>query len=130
MDIVFIENLKFQASIGVWEWEARIKQNLIVDLWLGTDIKVAAETDQLEYAVNYKSVSIRISELINSRHYKLIETVAEEIASTVLSEFDVTWCKVKVSKPRAVENSKNVGIIIERTDAKSNKLLNDGSNSE
>ena len=115
MDIVFIENLKFQASIGVWEWEARIKQNLVVDLWLGTDIKKAAETDELEYAVNYKSVSIRISELINGRRYKLIETVAEEIASTVLSEFDVTWCKVKVSKPRAVERSRNVGVMIERT---------------
>ncbi len=114
MDIVFIENLKFKASIGVWEWEARIKQNLVVDLWLGTDIKLAAESDNLKHAVNYKSVSIRISELINSRRFKLIETVAENIADVLLSEFFVSWCKVKVSKPRAVESSNNVGVIIER----------------
>lgn len=45
MDIAFIENLEFQTGIGVWEQETRIKQNFVVDLWLPTYIKFAAETD-------------------------------------------------------------------------------------
>ena len=114
MDLVTVEHLKVTASIGVWEWEQRIKQNLTIDLELGTDIRKAAETDDLENAVSYKDVSRRITEYVTGTSHRLIETVAENIAQIILTEFPVTWCRVKVSKPRAVENSRNVAIIIER----------------
>ena len=114
MDIVFIEKLTVQASIGVWEWEHRIKQTLLIDVELGTDIRQAADSDNLEDAISYKEVSIRIIQLLSNKHFKLIETVAESIACLVLNDFPVHWCKVKVSKPRAVEKSSNVGVVIER----------------
>ena len=115
MDIVFIENLKIPASIGVWDWEHRVKQNLTIDVELGCDIRQAASFDDIEHAVSYKDVSVRIFELIEGSKFKLIETVAEKIAELILAEFSVTWCRIKVSKPRAVEKASNVGVIIERT---------------
>ncbi len=114
MDIVFIEKLKIPATIGVWEWEQRIKQNLIIDLELGTDNRNPAATDNLEDAVSYKDVAIRVSEFVSGSSHKLIETVAENVANIILTEFPISWCRVKVSKPRAVENSQSVGIVIER----------------
>ncbi len=114
MDIVFIEKLKIPATIGVWEWEQRIKQNLIIDLELGTDNRNPAATDNLEDAVSYKDVAIRVSEFVSTSSHKLVETVAENVANIILDEFPISWCKVKVSKPRAVENSQSVGIVIER----------------
>lgn len=115
MDIVFIENLKVPASIGVWEWEHRIKQNLIFDIELGCDLQQAAQSDNVENTVSYKDVSLRISEFIAESKFNLLETVAEKIAGLILDEFPVSWCKVKVSKPRAVEMAKNVGVIVERS---------------
>lgn len=114
MDIVFVESLKIPATVGVWEWERRIKQNLIVDLELGTDIRKAAETDALDDAVSYKDVSIRVFDYVSSSEHQLIETVAQKISEIILSEFPISWCRVKISKPRAVEKSRNVGVIIER----------------
>ena len=114
MDIVFIESLKVSATIGVWEWERRIKQNLIIDLELGTDIRAAAETDDIGNAVSYKDVAIRVVEYVSNSEHQLIETVAHSISDIILSEYPVKWCRVKVSKPRAVEKARNVGIVIER----------------
>ncbi len=115
MDTVFIEKLKVLASIGVWEWEHRIKQNLTIDIELGCDIRKAAKTDDIACAISYKDVATKVCERIENSKFKLIETVAETIAQLLLQEFDVQWCKVKVSKPRAVEKASNVGVIIERT---------------
>ena len=114
MDIVFIRDLKLSARIGVWEWEQQIKQNLVIDLDLGTDIRKAGKSDELADAINYKNVALRVSDYVSSNNHRLIEAVAENIATIILSEFDVIWCKVKVTKPRAVEKSKSVGVIITR----------------
>ncbi len=114
MDIVFIEKLKIPASIGVWEWERQVKQMIVVDVELGTDIRAAARSDDLDDSISYKDVASKICELLSERHFALIEAVAESIASTVLKNYPVQWCKVCVSKPRAVEKSQNVGVVIER----------------
>ena len=114
LDIVFIENLKVPASIGVWEWEHRIKQNLIFDIELGCDFAKAAASDEIDDAVSYKDVSMRINEFVSGSKFGLLETVAEKVAELILAEFAVSWCKVKVSKPRAVEMAHNVGVVIER----------------
>lgn len=114
MDIVFIESLKISATVGVWEWERRIKQNLIIDLELGADIREAALTDEIGSTVSYKDVALRVVDYVSNSEHRLIETVAQNISDIILSEFPVQWCRVKVSKPRAVEKARNVGIVIER----------------
>lgn len=114
MDTVFIQELKLAATIGVWEWEQKIKQRLIVDLEVGTDIRIPAERDDLNDAVSYKDIAASVTNFVENSNFKLIETLAEKIAGLVLSEFSVDWCKVTVNKPRAVENCRNVGVTIMR----------------
>ena len=114
MDTVFIQELKLAATIGVWEWEQKIKQRLIVDLEVGTDIRMPAERDDLNDAVSYKDIAASVTNFVENSDFKLIETLAEKIAELVLGKFSVDWCKVTVNKPRAVENSRNVGVTIVR----------------
>ena len=114
MDIVFIQELKLAATIGVWEWERKIKQRLIVDLEVGTDIRIPAERDDLDDAVSYKDIAASVTDFVEHSNFKLIETLAEKIAGLILGKFSVDWCKVTVNKPRAVENSRNVGVTIVR----------------
>ena len=114
MDTVFIQELKLAATIGVWEWERKIKQRLIVDLEVGTDIRIPAERDDLDDAVSYKDIAASVTDFVEHSNFKLIETLAEEIAGLILGKFSVDWCKVTVNKPRAVENSRNVGVTIVR----------------
>jgi len=115
MDIVYLRDLRIDTVIGVFEWERHIKQTLSFDLEMATDIRRAAASDDLQFALNYKAVSDRISEFVANRHPQLIETLIEEVAQLVLTEFAVPWVRVKVSKAGAVRTAGDVGIIIERS---------------
>jgi len=115
VDKVIIEGLEAWTTIGIYDWEKQIKQKLILDLELGTDIKKAADNDDIQYTLDYKAISHRIHEVIEVNRFELVETVAERVANLIMDEFDVPWLKLKVLKPGAVSIARNVGVIIERS---------------
>lgn len=114
MDLVYIQALETEAVIGVYGWEREIRQRLVLDLELGTDIRVAAANDDIDAALNYKSISDRVLELVRESEFFLLETLAEEIAACLMSEFGVQWLRLKLAKPGAVPEAADVGVIIER----------------
>ena len=114
MDKIFLEELRIETIIGIWEWERKIRQTVIVDLEMSADIARAAATDDVADTLNYKSVAKRIQGFVGESEFQLVETLAERIAGIVRDEFDVAWVRVKVHKPGAIRGSKDVGIEIER----------------
>ncbi len=114
MDIVFINDLRIETIIGIYDWERKVKQTISLDLEMGTDIGKSAETDAIEDTLNYKAVAKRLIAFVGDSEYQLVETLAEKIAAIVLTEFDVPWLKLTVHKPGAVRGSRDVGVIIER----------------
>ena len=78
------------------------------------DIRKAAQTDDIQYALNYKSIAKRLIAFIEQAEFLLVERMAEEVAEIVTKEFSVPWLKLRVSKPGALRGSQDVGIIIER----------------
>ena len=115
MDIVFLNDLRVDTVIGIYEWERQTTQTVSIDLEMGTDIKPAAASDDVEDAINYKSVAKRVSAFVGDSSFQLIERLAESIASILIDEFAIPWVRVSVSKPGAVRGSRNVGVRIERT---------------
>ena len=114
MDIVYIRELEVETVIGIYDWEREVRQVVSLDLEMGTDIKKAALTDDIENTLNYKSVAKRLIDFIEGSEFLLVEAMAEQVADIVLSEFDVPWLKLRLSKPGAVRGSRDGGIIIER----------------
>ncbi len=114
MDKIFLSELKVDTIIGIWEWERRIRQTVVIDLEMSADIAKAAATDEVADTLNYKSVAKRIQSFVAESSFQLVETMAERIASIIRDEFDVDWVKVRVNKPGAIRGSKAVGVIIER----------------
>ena len=62
MDIIFLSELKVDTIIGIWEWERRIRQTVVIDLEMSADIARAAATDEVADTLNYKSVAKRIQD--------------------------------------------------------------------
>ena len=116
MDIVFIEDLRIQTVIGVFDWEREITQTVSLNLEMGFDISRAAQSDQIDDTLDYKAVSKRLISLVENSDYQLVEALAEECARVVLAEFPVNWLRLKLSKPGAVRGSSAVGVEIERGD--------------
>ncbi|MDH3690367.1 MAG: dihydroneopterin aldolase [Gammaproteobacteria bacterium] len=114
MDIIYLHGLKLECVIGVWEWERRITQTLVIDLEMASDIKRAAATDALEDTLNYKAVAKRLIGYAKDSQFKLIESFAEAVANILVEEFAVPWCRVTVNKVGAIRGARDVGVIIER----------------
>jgi dihydroneopterin aldolase len=114
MDKIFLNELKVDTVIGIWEWERKIRQTVIIDLEMSADIAKAAATDKVEDTLNYKSVAKRVQAFVADSSFQLVETLAERIAGIVRDEFGVEWVKVRVNKVGAIRNSRDVGILIER----------------
>jgi dihydroneopterin aldolase len=114
MDKIFLDELKIETIIGIWEWERRIRQTVVIDLEMSVDIAKAAATDDVADTLNYKLVAKRIQQFVGESSFQLVETLAERVAGIIREEFGVVWCKVTVHKPGAIRGSKDVGVIIER----------------
>ena len=114
MDRVFIEELTVFAQIGVYDWEQQIKQKLVFDLEMAWDCKQAAETDDVEYCLNYAEVSQVIIDYVEGKPCLLIERVAYEVADLLESRYQLQGLKIKLSKPKAVAQARNVGVLIVR----------------
>jgi dihydroneopterin aldolase len=114
VDRVFIEDLRIQTIIGVFDWEREIKQTVSLDLEMAFDISAAARSDSIADTLDYKAVSKRLIQFVERSEYQLVEALAEECARIVLAEFPVDWLRLKLSKPGAVRGSSAVGVKIER----------------
>ncbi|MDB2544912.1 dihydroneopterin aldolase [Woeseiaceae bacterium] len=115
MDAIFLNEMRVETIVGIWDWERKTKQIVSIDLEMGADIKKAALTDNIEDTLNYKGVSKRIRKFVEDSDFQLVETMAEKIAEIILVEFNVPWVKVRVNKPGAIRGSKDVGVFITRT---------------
>jgi len=112
---VFIEGYQIEASIGVFEWEKEISQNLRFDLQLQCDFTAASTSDNIEDTVDYGAVCQSIDEVVNSQHFNLLEYLAESVATTLFSLFAVQQLTLRISKPGAVSGAMSVGVQIERS---------------
>ena len=116
MDIIFLHNLKVDTVIGIFDWERRIRQDVVIDLDMAADIRKAASSDHIDDTLDYKSVAKRIIAFVEAAEFQLVETLAERIAEIILSEFTVPWVRVRINKQGAVRGARDVGVIIERGD--------------
>jgi dihydroneopterin aldolase len=114
MDSIFLNDLKVETIVGIWDWERKIRQTVSIDLQLGADIKRAAASDSIDDTLNYKLVAKRVQQFVSESSFKLVETLAENIAAVVIAEFEVPWVEVRVNKPGAIRGARDVGVNIRR----------------
>jgi dihydroneopterin aldolase len=114
MDIVFIEQLRVDAIIGIHDWERRVRQTLLVDLEMATDAGRAAASESIDDALDYQRVAERVTAFIQAGEFQLLETLAHELAADLQAEFELPWIKIRVAKPGAIPAAQAVGIVVER----------------
>ncbi|MGY6214773.1 dihydroneopterin aldolase [Methylolobus aquaticus] len=114
MDIIFLRGLQIETTIGIYDWERVIKQVVILDLEMGTDIRKAAASDDIADTLDYKALSKRLIGFVESSEFLLVETLAERVADLLLGEFSIPWLRLTVNKKGAISGASDVGIIIER----------------
>ncbi len=115
MDKVFIEALEIECVIGIYDWERKIRQPVVLDLEMDSDNRKPAATDDIADTLDYKAISKRLIEFVSASEFGLVETLAERCCAIVMEEFGVQRVRLKLAKPGAVRGAKAVGVILERS---------------
>ena len=116
-DRIFLHGLTTECIIGFIDWERRVKQTVVLDIELPVDCRRAAISDEVSDTLDYKKVAKRVLAFIEASEFKLVETLAHRVALLILEEFAVAWVRIALNKPGAIRNSRDVGVVIERTRA-------------
>lgn len=114
MDIIFIEELRIPAWIGVYPREQALPQTVEITLHIGSHTAKAGQSDALGDTIDYGSVTERLRQELAGRRFSLLEALAEYIAALLREDFGACWVRVSVSKPGILRDVRRVGVRIER----------------
>lgn len=114
-DRIVIKNLFLRTIIGINDDERANRQDVLINLTLETDTRKAGQSDDIADALNYRTMTKRVIELVETSRFFLVEKMAEEIASLCLGDELVSRATVSVEKPAALRFAKSVGVTIERS---------------
>jgi len=98
MDKILISAIDCVAAIGVTPEERTMRQRLSIDVEILTDARKAAQNDSLKDTIDYSKVATLVMEVCRSRDFHLIETLAELLASRILSGFPTPQVRILVRK--------------------------------
>lgn len=115
MDKIFLNDLKIDAIIGIYNWERKTKQTLGFDLEMDWDIKQAAKSDDISDTLDYGAIASTIVQFVENSDYQLIETLAEDLANQLLTEYSIPKLKLTVTKPVSLYGQNTAKIVIERS---------------
>jgi dihydroneopterin aldolase len=111
---VFVDGLELMGSIGVYEHEHRDRQLIVVSLTLDVIDTYDGTSDRLADVYDYDIAIAAIRETVGSGHFNLIETLAEAIATAVLTDPRALSARVRIEKPAVLTACRSIGIEIER----------------
>ena len=117
MDKIIISDLEVYYHVGVSVEERAKAQRLLISVEMEHDFKMAAVSDSIADTIDYYAVSQRLLHFGNGREWKLIETLASEIADTILKEHKVKTVGVEVKK-FIIPQSKYVAVSLTRGSVK------------
>jgi dihydroneopterin aldolase len=96
--LIRIEGLEVFGHIGVPDEERASAQRLGLNLTLWPILELDKVNDDIDRAVNYAAVCDEVKKFVEQRHNKLIETLANALASRLLETFEIRRVTVELRK--------------------------------
>jgi len=113
-DEIHIEQLDVFTRVGVPEEERANPQRLTVSISFWPSQQTNDLADHIERTVNYSTVAEETKNFLRDQSLKLIETLAEVLASHLLKSFPIQKITIELRK-FALEDAKYVSITVTRT---------------
>jgi dihydroneopterin aldolase len=116
---VFLRDLVLPASIGIYQHEHEVDQRVRINVDLGVDDDSALAgltvgPDELTRVVDYEKIANRVRAIVGSGHTRLVETLAERIAESCLTDARVKLVRIRVEKLDVFPDAVSAGVEIER----------------
>ena len=113
-DLIHIKDLLLRGIIGINPEERLNKQDILINITLYTDHTAAGLSDQIEDAVNYRTITKAIINLVEETQFNLVEKLAAEVNHICMQDKRVTRAVVTIEKPGALRFARSVGVTVDR----------------
>ena len=114
-DQIHIKDLLLRGIVGIKPDEQANKQDILINITMYADHSAAAASDNIEDAVNYRTITKQIIKRVDETRFYLVERMAGEFADICLSDPRVERAVVTVEKPGALRFARSVGVTVDRS---------------
>lgn len=115
MDKTFIKDLLVRGIIGIRDWERQKAQDILINITVFSDMRRAAETDDIAHCVDYSTLAKLVQSHAETAARLTVEALAQDLAEICLNQPGAQKVVVRVEKPGAVRFARSVGVEIERS---------------
>ena len=113
-----VRQLQVDCIVGIHRHEREREQTVLLDIEIDYDFAAAAASDAIADAADYDAVVTSVSELIRSRRFQLLETMAEASAALLLERLPhARAVRLEIHKPAAVPRAQHSFVRVERNRA-------------
>jgi dihydroneopterin aldolase len=100
-DQIRLTGLRVRGRHGVYDFERAQGQDFVIDVVLDLDLAPAARSDDVTDTVHYGELAERLAAIVAGEPLRLIETLADRLATACLADARVQAATVTVHKPQA-----------------------------
>jgi D-erythro-7,8-dihydroneopterin triphosphate epimerase len=108
-----IKNLRLRTFIGFNPEEMEKKQDVVINIEINYRINDAVLEDQVEQALNYKTVTKAVIQHVEEGRFLLLEKLVAEVLDICSEHRDVDSSRVTIDKPHALRFADSVSLSLE-----------------
>lgn len=112
---IHIKNLRLRTYIGFNESEKNNKQDVVINAWIQYPANHAYDTDNVEHAVNYRTICKAMIAHTENNRFLLLEKLTAELLDLCMQQECITFAKVEVAKPHALRFADSVSLTLSAT---------------
>lgn len=105
-----IKNLRLRTYVGFNQEEQEKRQDVVINVTIDYDALRAARSDHPDDALNYKTITKQIIDLVENNRFLLLEKLVHDILSLTLAHKAAEAAEVEVDKPHALRFSDSVSL--------------------
>ena len=120
--IIKIKNLRLTTIIGIYEWEKTFDREIIINLKITTDFNQSLISDNIESTIDYEEIVKQIKQIVASSKAELVEKLAEEIISAIMTDNRVKKCRLEVDKLKPLADVESFSITLTRKRPKNDSV--------
>lgn len=105
-----IKNLRLRTYIGINDDEILNKQDVVVNATIHYDAEKATNSDEMDDALNYKTITKSIIKLVEDNRFSLLEKLTADVLAIAAEHPWVSFAEVEVDKPHALRFADSVSL--------------------
>lgn len=107
-----IKNLRLRTYIGIKPDEVENKQDVLINVKIRYSAEQATNSDNMQDALNYRTITKRIIELVENNRFSLLEKLTSEILAIAAEHPWVIYAQAEVDKPHALRFADSVSLCL------------------